>query len=161
MGWGIKVWQASLPLFTPLLAINSSFFPPLTILCLKMRPPVRQASGRSERPVVPISGGFVWLIGVTRPLLSLIHTGNVQNSGPGAPSNTGQGSTTNNNGENGQNNTTSNATAPFSHPGARMMAEGSASGDGPYWCKKCGLAVLTISCLQCPACLDNHPWLPP
>ncbi|KAF8489809.1 hypothetical protein F5888DRAFT_1744638 [Russula emetica] len=49
----------------------------------------------------------------------------------------------------------------FSHPGARILAQRAADGDGPYRCRKCGDAVLTVSVVQCPACLDNHPWFGP
>ncbi|KAH9013557.1 hypothetical protein EDB84DRAFT_1444194 [Lactarius hengduanensis] len=48
----------------------------------------------------------------------------------------------------------------FLHPGARAIFEGTVSGDGPYECRKCGDAVLTVSVTPCPACLDPHPWFP-
>ncbi|KAH9032033.1 hypothetical protein EDB85DRAFT_1890874 [Lactarius pseudohatsudake] len=59
-----------------------------------------------------------------------------------------------------ENNVAATATATFAHPGARAIFEGSATGDGPYLCKKCGDAVLTVSVTWCPACLDPYPWLP-
>jgi hypothetical protein len=52
-------------------------------------------------------------------------------------------------------------TSAFSHPGARILAQRAADGDGPYRCRKCGDAVITVSVQQCPACLDEHPWLAP
>ena len=52
-------------------------------------------------------------------------------------------------------------TSAFSHPGARSIAQRAADGDGPYRCRKCGDAVITVSVQQCPACLDNYPWLGP
>jgi len=52
-------------------------------------------------------------------------------------------------------------TSAFSHPGARVIAQIATDGDGPYRCRKCGDAVLTVSVKQCPACLDNHPWFSP
>lgn len=39
-----------------------------------------------------------------------------------------------------------------------MIAQMATDSDGPYYCRKCGRAVLTVSVRQCPACLDNHPW---
>lgn len=36
-----------------------------------------------------------------------------------------------------------------------------ADGDGPYACRKCGDSYLTVSMVQCPACLDRQPWFPP
>jgi len=50
---------------------------------------------------------------------------------------------------------------PFSHPGARTLSLQAADGDGPYLCRKCGNAVLTVSVTVCPACLDDSPWFPP
>ncbi|KAI0291328.1 hypothetical protein B0F90DRAFT_1824013 [Multifurca ochricompacta] len=49
----------------------------------------------------------------------------------------------------------------FVHPGAKAIYAGAASGDGPYECRKCGHAVLTVTVAWCPACLDLFPWLPP
>ncbi|KAH9070951.1 hypothetical protein EDB83DRAFT_302756 [Lactarius deliciosus] len=59
-----------------------------------------------------------------------------------------------------ENNAAATAATTFAHPGARAIFEGSATGDGPYKCKKCGDAVLTVSVTWCPACLDPYPWLP-
>lgn len=49
-------------------------------------------------------------------------------------------------------------TDKFSHPGAKIIAQRAADGDGLYRCRKCGDAVLTVSVKQCPACLDEYPW---
>jgi lipopolysaccharide biosynthesis regulator YciM len=52
-------------------------------------------------------------------------------------------------------------TSAFSHPGAKIIAQRAADGDGPYRCRKCGDAVLTVTVKQCPGCLDKYPWLAP
>src|SRR6266567_6752553 len=46
----------------------------------------------------------------------------------------------------------------FSHPGARILAKRAEDGEGPYHCRKCEGAVLTVSVKQCPGCLDKYPW---
>ncbi|KAH9170402.1 hypothetical protein EDB89DRAFT_1907772 [Lactarius sanguifluus] len=64
---------------------------------------------------------------------------------------------TNNNNFNASQGNQNNA---FSHPGARAIFEGAMSGDGPYECRKCHDAGLTVTVTPCPACLDPYPWLP-
>ncbi|KAH9070950.1 hypothetical protein EDB83DRAFT_2313688 [Lactarius deliciosus] len=42
-----------------------------------------------------------------------------------------------------ESNAAATAAASFSHPGARAILEGAASGDGPYRCRKC--VVITVT----------------